>query len=161
MTQRNDLRKIKKNCYHMIPLFSMLNLLCVIYNAYLELVWISRWTCCSISVTRWHKHLNASLEVLQWGPLEGSHSVSGIPQKKVDWSQVRWMWRPLYESTISGYLVPEGICQILLQWFCLVRRRAIMLDPYTLDLKQRKVSTKSCITTYRNSIYRAHVNVPG
>ena len=58
------------------------------------------------------------------------HSLLDVsPQKKVQWVQVRWMWRPFYATTISDDLLLECIQKILLDTWYPMQRGAIMLKP--------------------------------
>lgn len=42
------------------------------------------------------------------------------PQKKIQWSHIRWTWTPLFEITILDYLFPEILRQVLLLSFIAV-----------------------------------------
>ena len=51
--------------------------------------------------------------------------VLGNPQKKVQWSQIRQMWRPFFKTAIPNYLVPEIRDELRLHWKVLQKNRAL------------------------------------
>lgn len=98
--------------YHKIHLFPTFRLLPISCNSHLDpclkfaLQHSGRKTGTSIR--------NASLKVLQcWrsGPLH--LLLRYTTGKKVYWSQVIWIWRPLFETTTPDYLISEFLHQVL------------------------------------------------
>ena len=66
------------------------------------------------SVTRWH---NALLKALQCSWRGRMYLLfQGFPQGKVQWSQIRWTWRPIFGFVVHTNFVPEFVAEVMLHY---------------------------------------------